>query len=47
MPLAAYTTPANGDECAQFLPLLDAVTIRTCKRSRLRKRLKVLAPDKG
>jgi hypothetical protein len=47
MPLAACTTPANGNERAQFLLLLDAMTIRTCKRSRLRKRLKVLAADKG
>lgn len=47
MPFAACTTPANGTERSQFLLLLDAMTIRTCKRSGLRKRLKVLATDKG
>ena len=47
MPLAHCTTPANGDERAQVLPRLDAVKIRTGKRGRPRKRLKVLATDKG
>ena len=47
MPLANHTTPANGDERAQVLPLLDAVQVRTGKRGRPRKRLKVIAPDKG
>src|ERR1700741_1799523 len=47
MPLANRTTPANGDERAQVLPLLDAVKIRTGKRGRPRKRLKVVATDKG
>ena len=47
MPFAACTTPANGTERSQFLLLLDAMTIRTCKRSGLHKRLKVLATDKG
>jgi transposase len=47
MPLATCTTPANGDERAQVLPLLDAVRLRTGKRGRPRKRLKVLATDKG
>src|SRR5262245_23152732 len=47
MPLANRTTPANGDERAQVLPLLDAVRPRTGKRGRPRKRLKVLATDKG
>src|SRR4029453_10841064 len=47
MPLANRTTPANGDERAQVLPLLDAVKIRTGKRGRPRKRLKVIATDKG
>ena len=47
MPLAHHTTPANGDERAQVLPLLDAVQVRTGKRGRPRKRLKVIAPDKG
>jgi hypothetical protein len=47
MPLATCTTPANGDERAQVIPLLDAVRLQTGKRGRPRKRLKVLATDKG
>lgn len=41
------TMPANGDERAQVVPLLDAVKVRTGKRGRPRKRLKVIATDKG
>jgi len=47
MPLSTRTTPASGDERAQVLPLSDACRIRTGKRGRPRKRLKVLATDKG
>ena len=47
MPLANRTTPANGDERTQVVPLLDAVKVRTGKRGRPRTRLKVLATDKG
>ena len=47
MPVAHRTTPANGDERAQVLPLLDAVKVHTGKRGRPRKRLHVLATDKG
>jgi hypothetical protein len=47
MPLANRTTPANGDERAQVLPLFDAVKVRTGKRGRPRKRLEVRATDKG
>ena len=47
MPLATRTTPANGDERAQVLPLLGSLHIRTGKRGRPRKQLKVLAADKG
>lgn len=47
MPLATCTTPANGDERAQVIPLLDAVRLRTGKRGRPRKRLQVIAMDKG
>jgi transposase len=47
MPLAARPTPANGDERAQVIPLLESLHIRTGKRGRPRKRLKVLAADKG
>ena len=47
MPLANRTTPANGNERAQVVPLLDAICLRTGKRGRPRKRPKVLATDKG
>jgi len=47
MPLANRITPANGDERAQVLPLLDAVKVRPGQRGRPRKRLKVIATDKG
>jgi hypothetical protein len=47
MPLSTGTTPANGDERAQVLPLLDTLRIRTGTRGRPRKRFKVLAADKG
>jgi hypothetical protein len=47
MPLAHRTTPANGDERAQGLPFLEAVKVRTGRRGRPRKCLKVIATDKG
>src|ERR687885_2775507 len=47
MPFANRTTPANGDERAPVLPLLEAVKVRTGKRGRPRQRLKVSATDKG
>jgi transposase len=47
MPLAKRTTPANGDERVQVLPLLDAVCLRTGKPGRPRTRPRVLATDKG
>jgi transposase len=47
MPLANRTTPANGHERAQVMPLLDAVRLRTGKRGRPRKRPQVIATDKG
>ena len=47
MPLANCTTPANGDERAQVIPLLDAVRLRTGKRGRPRKRPQVIVADKG
>jgi transposase len=47
MPLSSCTTPANGDERAQVMPLLDTLHVRTGKQGRPRKRLKVLAADKG
>src|SRR5919199_4551377 len=47
MPLANRVTPANGDERAQVLPLLEAIKVRTGKRGRPRKQLTVIATDKG
>jgi IS5 family transposase len=47
MPLSTRTTPANGDERAQVIPLLDTLHVRTGKQGRPRKRLKVLVADKG
>jgi hypothetical protein len=47
MLLSTGTTPANGDERAQVLPLLDTLRIRTGTRGRPRTRFKVLAADKG
>jgi hypothetical protein len=47
MPVSTRTTPANGDERAQVLPLLDTLHVRTGTRGRPRKRLKVLAMDTG
>ena len=47
LPWSTHTTPANGDERAQVLPLLDSLRIRTGNRGRPRKRLTVLAMDKG
>lgn len=47
MPLANCTTPANGSETEQVIPLLERVKIRTNQPGRPRKRVKVLAADKG
>lgn len=47
MPLAALTTPANGDEGKQVEPLMKSVKIRTGKVGRPRSKLKVLAADRG
>ena len=47
MPWANCVTPANGDERAPVVPLLDAVKVHTGKRGRPRKRLKGIATDKG
>ena len=47
MPLAHRTTPANGAERAQVIPRLDTVKVCTGKVGRPRKRLKVIATDKG
>jgi transposase len=49
MPLQAMTTPGNGDERQQVLPLLTQVeaSIVDSKQPRKRLRPKVLAADKG
>ena len=47
MPLSNRTTPANGSETDQVIPLLDSVKVKTNKRGRPRKPLKVLAADKA
>ena len=43
MPLANSTTAANSSEREQIFPLLDSVKLKTLKRGRAKKRLKVLA----
>jgi len=47
MLLANRTTPANGNERAQVIPLLDAISPKTGKPGHPRKRLGVIATDKG
>lgn len=47
MPLANRTTAANDSEREQVLPLLDSIKIQTGKPGRPKKRLSVLAADKG
>ena len=47
MPLSNRTTPGNGSETDQVIPLLDSVKVKTNKRGRPPKPLKVLAADKG
>ena len=47
MPIANKTTSANGNEKEQVIPLIDSVKVKTGKRGRPRKRVKVLAGDKG
>ena len=47
MPLSNRTTPANGSETDQVIPLLDSVKVKTNKPGRPRKPLKMLAAEKG
>ena len=47
MPLSYRTTPANSSKRDQVIPLLDSVKVKTNKRGRPRKPLKVLVADKG
>ena len=45
--MANKTTAANGNEREQVIPLVDSVNVKTRSRGRPRKRLKVIAGDKG
>jgi IS5 family transposase len=47
MPISCCTTPANGDERQQVLPLIDRINIKTAPVGRPKKRFKVIAADKG
>ena len=47
MPLSNRTTPGNGSETDQVIAVLYSVKVKTNKRGRPHKRLKVLAADKG
>ncbi len=47
MPLANCTTAANGSEREQVMPLLESVLVKNNRPGRPRKRVKVLAADKG
>ena len=47
MPVVATTTPANGDERQQVLPMLAQIRLATLKRGNPQRRPKTLAADKG
>ena len=47
MPVVAMTTPANGDERQQVLPMLAQRKLVTGKRGNPKRRPKTLAADKG
>ena len=47
LPLSNSTTAANGSEQKQVIPLLNSVLVKTNSPGRPRKRVKVLAADKG
>ena len=47
LPLANLTTAANGNEREQILLLIDSIKLKTNKPGRPRKRLKVIADNKG
>ena len=47
LPVANCTTPANGNEREQLIPLIDSTNLKTYKRGRPRKRFQVIATDKG
>ena len=47
MPVVATTTPANGDERQQVLPMLAQIRLATLKRGNPKRRPKTLAVDIG
>lgn len=47
MPVVASTTPANGDERQQVLPMLAQIRLTTGKRGNPKRRPKTLVADKG
>ncbi len=47
MPVVATTTPANGDEKQQVLPMLNQIRLANGKRGNPKRRPKILAADKG
>ncbi len=47
IPVVAITTPANGDERQQVLPMLAKIRVTTRKRGNPKRHPKVLAADKG
>lgn len=47
MPVVTITTPANGDERQQVLPMLAKIRLATGKRGNPKRRPKTLAADKG
>lgn len=47
MPVVAITTPANGDERQQVLPMLAQIRLVTGKRGNPKRRPKTLAADRG
>jgi len=47
MPVVAITTPANGDEKQQVLPMLAQIQLATGRRGNPKRRPKTLAADKG
>jgi hypothetical protein len=47
MPLTTHTAPANGNERAQVMPLLDAIHLHTGKHGRPRTRPKISATNEG
>ena len=47
MPVVAITTPANGDERQQVLPMQARIRLATGKRGNPKRRPKTLAADKG